>query len=413
MKIDGFSVGWHGVDITPQDPTPLDGMGHDYERQKNWIPANREEDRLKASVIVIADGVSEENTVVLCTMDTLFIHAEFAVPTAEKIAQALNIPGGNVFFCASHTHSGVSMDEPDPSVITYIQWLQPVLVAAAKEAMADLTPARVQIGSLETTGMNAQRRYILLDGSHHSTVGDKTFTSEDIKSFESQPDPTLRAIRFLRQGKEDVLLVNWQIHPGFTGSSTLGRVSADMVGTIRTYFEQTQPECKFAFFQGAAGNMGKGTRWEKAPWYAKCKSFDRDGYSREFVRLLKEDMAFADVNTGAITVKNTKLTVNRKTGDQILDESWDLPLNTITFGDVAICTAPAELFSDSGLEIRKRSDYKMTFVSTCTNGNYGYLPIKASFAGDPEFKSFEVKVSKCQPGTAEKIVDQLSAMLKV
>lgn len=406
-----FCAGWSRVDITPEVPTPLDGMGNDYGRQANWIAPEREDDRLKAGIIVIADGITRKNTVVLCTMDTLFIHKEFSDPAAKMIADTLEIPVSNVFFCASHTHSGVSMDEPDASVKQYIQWLNPVLIEAAKKAVEDLAPAVMQIGSLATTGMNTARRYVLQDGTHRSTVGDKTFASEDIFGYETRPDRTLRVIRFLRQGKENLLLVNWQMHPGFTGSTTLGRVSADMIGTVRTYFEQAEPGCRFAFFQGAAGNMGKGTRWQGDPWYEKYKSFDRETYCTEFVRLLRENMEYTTVNSGIITVKNELVRVHKKKGAQLLEETWDLPVNTVTFGDVAICTVPAELFSDGGLELRSRSPYKMTFVSTCTNGNYGYLPVEASFLGDPEFRSFEVKVSKCEPGTAERVVDQLVKML--
>ena len=76
-----FQVGFSRIDITPQTPTPLDGMGKDYERQAAWIWPTKQEDRLKATCVAISDGA---NTVLLCLMDTLFIHELFSVPAAKK-----------------------------------------------------------------------------------------------------------------------------------------------------------------------------------------------------------------------------------------------------------------------------------------------------------------------------------------
>lgn len=417
-KPDTFSVGWSRIDITPTVPTPLDGMGHDYERQANWVEPQGPDDHLKASLILIADGVAWENSVLFCAMDTLFIHELFSAPAAKAVADAIGIYEKNVFFCGSHTHSGVSMDEPDPSVTDYLDWLYPALAEAAKEAAADLAPARLQIGSLETTGMNAQRRYILKDGTHRSTVHDKTYTSQDILGYETRTDHTLRAIRFARTDKPDILLSNWQMHPGFTASVTQGRVSADIFGTVREMVEATDPNVRFAFFQGAAGNMGRSTRWQEDPWYDKMKSFDRESYAREFTRLLLEEIHYENAAAGQLRVSNLTLTVHQKQGKTVLEQTYDLPVNAVSFGDVALCTAPAEMFSDSGLALRENSPFKMTFLSTCTNGNYGYLPVKACFEGESythineQGDSFEVRVSKCQPGTAELIVEALTEALR-
>lgn len=278
------------------------------------------------------------------------------------------------------------------------------------EAARDMAPAGVKIGSLHTVGMNAQRRYILKDGSHHGTVFDQTYGSEDIAGFETTPDPTLRAIRFTRQEKADILLVNWQMHPGFA-VKVLGAVSADFIGTVRECFEKTEPDCHFAFIQGAAGNMGRLSRWQDAPGYEKAKAFDRDSYATEFVRLLREEMTFSGADTGTLLVRNGSITVKKRVQCQVTEENVTLPLNTVCFGDIAFATAPAEVFSDIGLAVRKASSYKMTFFCGCTNGNYGYLPIMECFEADPGNISFEVRVSKCEPGTGEKLGQKLIQML--
>jgi len=401
-----LQVGFARLDITPQTPTPLDGMGKDYERQAAWIPPTREEDKLKATLVALSDG---QTPVLFCLMDTLFIHEQFCLPGAKAIADATGIAADHVFFCASHTHSGVSMDEPDPSVTQYLDWLYEELPRAAKKAMADLCPAQIRVGSLETVGMNAQRRYILKDGTHRSTVHDKSFAAQDVKGYETEPDRTLRAVRFVRRDKPHVLLANWQAHVGFAAKE-MGMVSADAWGTIREYFEQEEPNCYFGFVQGTEGNMSKASRNPNDPGYEKAKALDREGYSKAFVSLLRQ-MPMQTVRAGEISVRRALLTVKKRVQGVVTEQDQSLGLGAVCLGDVAFATVPGEAFSDTGLQIRRGSPYKMTFVCGCCNGNSGYLPLEECFAADPQNQTFEVRVSKCQPGTAEKIAQTLIALL--
>jgi hypothetical protein len=52
----------------------------------------------------------------------------------------------------------------------------------------------------------------------------------------------------------------------------------------------------------------------------------------------------------------------------------DLFLHAIRVGDVVIAGMNAELFFETGLEIRARSPFADTFVLGYTNGTIGYLP---------------------------------------
>lgn len=407
-----FLVGVDRTDITPSVPVPLCGMGNDYVRKDNFIFPKEKEDFLFAETLVISDGV---NTVVLCVMDTLFIHEFFSVPAAKAISETLCIPQENVFFTATHTHSGVSMAEQDEAVLEYNARLTEALALSAKKAAADLSPAKITAGSIKTEGLNFQRRFIFKDGSHRCTIADKTFNADDILSYETEPDNTLRAMRFVRDGKKDVLIANWQAHPGFTPSFTVGRVSADYIGSMRCAAEENE-NLHFIFIQGAAGNMEARTRFKDDPFYESNRQLDRRSYAKELVRIIKEDIAFSKVQSGDIKIINAKLEVRQKKGKTLLDATHSLPLCAITFGDVAICGAPNELYSDSGLDLRRRSPYKTTLLCTNANGYYGYLPLKACFDGESYERnengdSFGVRVSKCECGTAERVVDMLLKML--
>lgn len=51
-----------------------------------------------------------------------------------------------------------------------------------------------------------------------------------------------------------------------------------------------------------------------------------------------------------------------------------IPLQALRIGDVGIGTIPTEVFVEVGLEMKKRSPFKPTFVMSLTHGYFGYLP---------------------------------------
>lgn len=52
----------------------------------------------------------------------------------------------------------------------------------------------------------------------------------------------------------------------------------------------------------------------------------------------------------------------------------NLKLQTIAVGDLAIVAIPCEVFAEIGLEIKRRSPFRTTFVIALANGYSGYLP---------------------------------------
>jgi hypothetical protein len=55
-------------------------------------------------------------------------------------------------------------------------------------------------------------------------------------------------------------------------------------------------------------------------------------------------------------------------------------LNVLRIGEVAICTNPAELFVEFGLDIKDDSPARVTFISELTDGYCGYVPTQKAFA---------------------------------
>ena len=75
--------------------------------------------------------------------------------------------------------------------------------------------------------------------------------------------------------------------------------------------------------------------------------------------------------------------------------------NTIAFAIV-----PYEMFSESALALKEYSKFEQTFVVTCADSHYGYLPTEATF--DParyRTEAYEVGATNYVQGTAEKLVE--------
>ncbi len=49
-------------------------------------------------------------------------------------------------------------------------------------------------------------------------------------------------------------------------------------------------------------------------------------------------------------------------------------MQVLRIGDVCIGTSPCETFAETGLEFKKRSPIKHSFMVELANGYYGYLP---------------------------------------
>ena len=89
-------------------------------------------------------------------------------------------------------------------------------------------------------------------------------------------------------------------------------------------------------------------------------------------------------------------------------ETW---LQAMLIGDVAIVGVPAEYFAVLGVDIKKRSPFKYTFVAELAYDWIGYLPDReAHHLGG--YQTWMGLHSYAEPGTGERVADELVAMLK-
>ncbi len=80
-------------------------------------------------------------------------------------------------------------------------------------------------------------------------------------------------------------------------------------------------------------------------------------------------------------------------------------------GDVAIVGVPAEYFTVFGVDIKRRSPFKNTYVAELANDWIGYLPNREAH----EFGGYQTWMglhSYAEPGTGERVADEIVAMLQ-
>ena len=82
-------------------------------------------------------------------------------------------------------------------------------------------------------------------------------------------------------------------------------------------------------------------------------------------------------------------------------------MNAIRIGDAAVVTAPFELFNATGMYIKERSPFDVTFVNAYSCGSHSYLPSANAY-----HDCYEWNQNRYEPGTAEIIQDEYVEMLK-
>ncbi|HYE99026.1 MAG TPA: hypothetical protein VEJ18_08950, partial [Planctomycetota bacterium] len=86
-------------------------------------------------------------------------------------------------------------------------------------------------------------------------------------------------------------------------------------------------------------------------------------------------------------------------------------IQALRIGDVALVGVPAEFFTGLGLEIKRRSPFRHTFVAELANDWIGYLPDRKAFELGG-YQTWTGLHSYAEPGTGEAVVDEAVRLLE-
>lgn len=389
-----LQVGYARVDISPTASVPLTGYGDTDTRFSTSIL-----DPIYATCIAFTD--ESDNTILLFHMDLCGCDATVIGMARSSISKATGIPVGNIMVAATHNHSSPAIHlSNEISIDNYNASLKKWMKEAANAALEDRKNAEMYITSTKVEGLNFIRHYIMDDGS---VCGDNfSGTGSRIVDHVSEPDRTLQMVKFVREGGQDVVLVNWQAHPHRVKTFDYTAVSSDIVGAMRDYVEENM-NCLFAYFTGASGNVNSHSRISSENI--------ADNYLTHGQMLgqyaVEASANFRKVDVGTVQILENIYTAEPKTEDASVS---DLSLYAFSIGDVAFICAPYEMFSESGESIKINSPFEMTFVVTCANASNKYIPAYSGFEYDGKL-SYEGNASRYARGTGELLVEEYKNML--
>ena len=361
------------VDITPATNKWLAGYP---ARQSTGV-----HDHLFHRIVALDDGRTQ---FFLVASDLCLYSPSVYDETAARLQQEMGIDPVQVWWTTTHTHSAPEVGphgllkilmperykhDPDQE---YTAGVERSLIDGIKEARAKLEPARMVVGTgFSAANINRRAR----DPLGHISLG-------------LNPDgPADRQIGLIRLERPDgspiALIANYAMHGTALGQQNTS-ISGDAPGTVASYVEE-KLGAPMLYVNGAAGNL--------APIYTVQENFQA-AHITEFNVLLGDKILAAN---GSMTVPLPE--VNLRPGQRFVETprkqgaGWDaslgdspiagtmrVPVRFLTVnGDLAIYSAPVELFCEIAMGVRDRSPYRYTFYFGYANGWLGYLPTRQAF----------------------------------
>jgi hypothetical protein len=436
------------VDITPPPGVSLDGP-----ISKNG-PVTSTHDPLHARALVLDDAHTK---IAIVVVDQCMTAREVFDAAKSKIAKSTNIPTDCMLMAATHTHAAprtvhIVRKQIDDE---YHQQLADSIAQAVIAADRNLAPAQIGHGSFDLIDTVACRRFVCQPGS----VGANPFgeLGEQIKSVAGSsskviepagpvdPQFSVLSVKHL-DGRPLCVLGNFSVH--YCGGYQRGAVSADYFGHFCQAIEATlgdpanDPPVVGIMSNGTSGNTGSFQ-------ILRTKKFKPFGAMEFFGRSFAEQ-AIAKVKTiehrGDVTIemrqRELELGVRKPDTARLswaaavladpdakhphrwskvyaqeaqhlaeYPETEKLILQTIRIGDIAIASAPCEVFAETGLAIKAASPFAKTFTMELANGYGGYLPPREQHELGG-YESWPARSSFLAVDAEEKIRSTLIGMLR-
>ncbi len=431
-----LKAGFSKISIVPDFPVSLAGYGGDNQRFCEEVV-----EPIYLTCISVANG---EKTLLLFTVDTCGLLLSHIKEMREMICSETGIPVEHIFFGATHCHNGASMYPTGmPQAIQYNKFLFSVAVEAAKQALSDLTPATLSANNPQIKGMNFTRHYIGIDGKKYSAnmAFPKEMTMVDHNTL---CDTGMALLKFTRDGKKDIVLINWQAHPDSAYAIGFKKMCPSWIGRLRDKTEALT-DTLVAYFTGTAGNQitdsrlpdrKHGLTWveygEKMGEIAaeqlknlkpvegdeivtaremfdapvnhsqdhlydaagEILEFSAKGEQEKVKELLKKHNLASTSHANALRSRST------------MAESIGLELNAFRIGNLGFVTNTCETFGNQGIFVKEHSPFDITFFFT---GNRSYIACEDAF----NYFSYEAYGNSAYyaQGAAEKMADKLVEML--
>ena len=445
-----FRVGFGRGDLTPTESVPLQGGANPAERMSTGIKTY-----LYALCVAITDAQGE--TAVIMSVDAATI-GNYLSEMQDWISSEHGIDADHFIISAIHQHSTPSPDTGGvPSSKRYREQAIKEMKKAINDALEDRAPAEMYINTVETQGLNFVRRYFANDGT--LVTDNSGDASSGLAGHETEADHSMQLLKFVREGKKPIVVVNFQAHPhnGYDSNDA----HADWPYFMRAKVEENlDAECMY--ISGAGGNVNSFSRISSEMAHERTDLKAHGEKAANYI--IKAEDSYTKVESGPVKTKSAKnsynvdtagieyfaeasevnnaLQISEAEGKEVLKkyphlssiyhakyiviraglgETIPLKVGAISIGDVAFTYHQYEMYDQNGMELKagttntevtdfndeayaelQRYDnpYAMTVICTLANGHEGYVPGSYAYPR----RGYTVDITRFAQGTAEQLV---------
>ena len=424
----GLQAGYARVDVSPATAVGMGGYGDNDTRLSTHIM-----DETYATCVALRQG---DTTFLIFTVDVCAAGDIIANQLRNGISAETGVPEENIIVGATHTHSAATWNGSTSAGC----------MTAAKEAIADLAPATMEIATTQLENMNFVRHYEMNDGTFYGSNFGSDFSG--FKKHVLDSDKQLSLVNMNREGKKDILMINWAAHPAAAarqhGDAGYTGISADFVGYMRKKVEM-EAGVLVAYYTAASGNVNPKSLITSEN---TNNNTNYQSYGSTLGAMIIETMALLK------PVENTEMKAAYSKFQVEIDHSWDhmagqasevvgiwktkgleaghklareygmssayhanaivgrgsykgdqfKHLYALSIGPVALINNDYEMFSDHGLYVKENSPFEMTFIVT---GCSGYIANEAAY----DYRSYESDTSPYVKGTGEKLAEEMARLL--
>ena len=408
-----------------------------------------------------------EGRAVICLIDAIGIDREMSDIAKSRAAEKSGWNPEDMLICATHTHTAPKGGEGMPGREAYEKLKYEKLEEAIVQAIQSMEPARVGFSSEDEPSEVRNRRWFLQPGTMPpNPLGEqeqvKTNANRNHLVKPAGPiDPEICVIDVrTNRHKPLALIANYALHyvggvpkKADENGREVGMASADYFGEFSRIMPYrlggVNPPANFVALMtnGASGDINNlvftGSRAPRSPfeqirivasktadasWRAVRKIENYDTKPLIATRQREVDLPYREPNEREISLAKNLLNRTRQEREAINSRTTSVATRVIEYakpehprtepvliqafriGDQAIVSMPFEVLVEIGLEIKKKSPFKHTFLIELANGGYGYLPPP----NQHKLGGYETwpGTSRFQPQSSEILIKHLLEMLQ-
>lgn len=442
-----MKTGFARLCITPPLGTPISGY---YEARftKGVL------DDLYATAVAFDDG---EKRAVVIAVDIVMLTQEQSDAYRKVIADFCNLTMDSIFINCSHTHTGPMIGKDFASDLCgsplYDEYIGIQMRDAARLALEDVAASKLSVAEGIAKNISFVRRFRMKDGSVQTNPG---VGNPNIDHALGEPNETVKLLKIEREDAEDILIVNFGVHPDTIGGEY---ISADYPGFVCSTLEDALENTKCMFliapqgdvnhinpnptegdkkgleitFDGCprgyehAKHMGRviagavlqicdkttdieADKIEYATKTVVCPSNqmnERLEEARKIVALHENgkdaELPYTEMELTTVVAEAIRIT-ELENGP----ESYSFTLSAIKIGNLAFAGIPGEPFTEIANRIYEGSPFETTILCALTNGGDSYFPTSRAY----EEGGYEARSSYLKKGADNIIVNGSVELLK-